>query len=375
MGTGLYMRKNNPEFKKILKNRCRKASKAVSEKDFGGLLLTNAADVSYFTGFSGSDSWALLVGPRVYLITDSRYIEQARGECSECTLISRTGSIIDEVRRILGRCKSVKSLAVQEDIPLKAYNKLKRVTKIRIDTVTGVIERVRMLKDEYEIACIVKAANIAKTAVAAAMKTLRHGMTESELAGRIEFEMRLAGSRASFDTIVAFGANGSRPHHSPGGTRLRKNDVILIDYGAVYDGYSSDMTRCYAVGRVSREYKRAYEAVLKAQAAGIAAVRSGVMIADADIAAREMIKQAGFPQYGHGTGHGLGLDVHEFPSITKLSTDRFEPGQVLTVEPGIYLPGKFGIRIEDDIVVTAAGSRVLTRDVRKSPPLEVLELH
>jgi Xaa-Pro aminopeptidase len=362
------------KFDKILKDRCRRLAKAVSAKGYDAMLLTDASNVRYFTGFSGHDSWAVVAGSRVYLVTDSRYTEQAQGECPACSVICRKGSIIDETAKILARCRSVESLAVEEDISLKACNGLKNKTRVRIRPVSGVIEKLRMIKSEPEVESIVKASEIAVKAVSNALKTLRVGMAESELAGRIEFEMRILGSAASFDTIVAFGANGSRPHHFPGQTKLRKNDVILIDFGAVYNGYCSDMTRCYAVGRVSSEYLKAYEAVKAAQAAGIAAIESGLSMEVPDSAAREQIKTAGFPQYGHGTGHGLGLDVHEFPAITKLCKQKLEAGQVLTVEPGIYLPGQFGIRIEDDILVTETGCRVLTRDADKSPELEALKV-
>lgn len=361
--------------KAILKKRVGAVCRNIKEKGFDAGVFTSKANVTYLTGFMGDDSWAVVVGRRVWLITDSRYTEQARGECPACKIIERKGGIVDEVVKIVGKFAGGGKVGVENMTATFFYDTLKkklRSVKSGVCLAGDVVSAVRMFKDEGEVAAIRKAANISKKALAAALSQIRVGMSESELAGAIEFEMRKRGAVPSFDTIVAFGANGSRPHHLPGSKKLRRNDVILIDYGSKLNGYCSDMTRCYAVGKVSGEYARAYDAVLEAQAAAIKAVAAGVRNDEVDKVARDVITAAGFPEYGHGTGHGLGLEVHERPNVSGHSLDTLEVGQVVTIEPGIYLPGKFGIRIEDDVVVTEKGCKIITRG-KKGAELEVLE--
>ena len=185
-------------------------------------------------------------------------------------------------------------------------------------------------------------------------------MTESEVAGLIDFNIRKTGSTNSFETIVAFGANGSLPHYQPGLRKLRKNDTILIDFGAKHKSYCCDMTRCFAVGKVNRFYQKVYTAVVESQRAAIKMVRAGVKVTEVDAAAKKVLAQYDLPEFGHGTGHGLGLEVHEAPVIAKTSKDKLKVGDVVTIEPGVYIPGKLGIRIEDDVLVTEAGCKVLS---------------
>ena len=197
-------------------------------------------------------------------------------------------------------------------------------------------------------------------------------MTEATFAGMIELGFRKSGVTAAFETIVCFGANASRPHHIPGKRKLRKNDTILIDFGAKYKGYNSDKTRCFGVGKVKRDFQKAYDAVALAQQMAIDLIADGVRCKDIDTAARKIIKEAGFAVFGHGLGHGLGLEVPELPVLFGKSKDKLKTGQVVTVEPGIYIPGRFGIRIEDDVLVTKTGCKILTR-TKNSPPLLTLK--
>lgn len=361
--------------KEILRKRVGAVSRNAKKKGLDVLVLTSGANVTYLTGFMGDDSWVVAVGRRVWLITDSRYTEQAKGECPACKIIERKGGLVEEVGKIVDKYAQGGMVGLENMTPTLFFDALKkrlRKAKAKVQLAGGVVSAVRMAKDEGEVAAIRKSANVSKKALGIALSQVRVGMSESELAGAIEFEMRKLGAVPSFDTIVAFGANGSRPHHMPGRKKLRKNDTILIDYGSKINGYCSDMTRCYAVGKVKDEYARAYDAVLNAQAAAISAVAAGVRNDEVDKAARDVIKAAEFPEYGHGTGHGLGLEVHERPSVSGLSSDMLKAGQVVTIEPGIYLPGKFGIRIEDDVVVTKDGCKIITRG-KKSPALEVLK--
>ena len=189
-------------------------------------------------------------------------------------------------------------------------------------------------------------------------------MTEIHAAGILDFEMRKLGATASFETIMAFGGHGSRNHHRPGGRRLRKNDTILVDFGVRLEGYCSDTTRCFVFGKASRQYEKVYYSVLAAQEAAIRKIRAGMELREVDAAAREVLEERGLPVYGHGTGHGLGLQVHENPYLSRSGSGQLRAGDVVTVEPGVYLAGKLGVRIEDDVLVTDGGCRVLSRDRR-----------
>lgn len=222
-----------------------------------------------------------------------------------------------------------------------------------------------MIKTETEVRLIQKASKIAFDAMDWALGQLQPGMTERQLAAMYVYRLSHYDATEGFETIVCFGPNGSRNHHQPSERKLANNDVLLLDFGANYNGYISDMTRCFAVGTPSDFYCRVYQTVARAQKAAIAAVRAGVRVCDVDAAARQVIEAAHLPAYGHGTGHGLGLQVHEMPSVSGLDRKtRLQAGQVITIEPGVYLPGKFGIRLEDDILVTDTNGKILSRDKR-----------
>jgi len=189
-------------------------------------------------------------------------------------------------------------------------------------------------------------------------------MSECEAAGLLDFEMRKLGTTSAFDTIMAFGANCSRNHHQPGARKLRKNDTILVDFGAKVGGYCSDATRCFVFGRATRFYEKVYCGVQAAQQAAIARIRPGARLREIDAAARDVLAELNLPVYGHGTGHGIGLQVHENPFLSKIAKGTLQPGDVITVEPGVYIPGRLGVRIEDDILVTETGHRILSKDRR-----------
>lgn len=312
----------------------------------------------------GDDSWALLTPHAVYLLTDSRYTEQANSECSGCRIIERQEPMTKAVAKLLSKYKSVKSLAVENSVSIAQLRALKKNVKKRIRPLANVIEAVRRAKDDYEVKAVKKAARIALRALVAAIRRMKPGITESELAGLIEYHMRKLGSRPSFDTIVAFGSNAARPHHSSGKRKLKKNDGVLIDFGAKVAGYCCDMTRCFPIGKPGRLFEKAYKAVRQAQSAAIAAAKAGVALKAIDDAARKVIREHGFEPYGHGTGHGLGLEVHELPIVGPKSKGKLQVGDVITIEPGVYIPGKLGVRIEDDVLVTKTGCKILSKVTR-----------
>lgn len=333
----------------------------LKERQVDALILTAPADVTYLTAFSGHDSWALVIRGTVYLITDSRYIEQAEKECLRTTLVQRQGSMAQAAGGLVKKLRSIRKIAIDKSISVATYAALRKHIRVPLRTVNTPLATARSIKDQTELAAIKTAARIAARALDKTRAFFKPGVTEIELAGTLDLEMRRLGSRNAFETIVAFGPNASRPHHQPSRRKLKRTDTILIDFGALHRGYCCDITRCFAVGRPSGAYRRAYQILERAQAAAIAKAKPGAKLSDVDAAARAVIRDAALPVYGHGTGHGIGLEVHEEPFLKEDTRDRLQTGQILTIEPGIYIPGKFGIRLEDDILITPDGPRILTK--------------
>jgi Xaa-Pro aminopeptidase len=380
----INMKRVNP---KLIAKRIMAIRRELDKKKIRFLLVTRPANVTYITGFLGEDSWAAVAKGRVYLLTDSRYTEQAQKECPSCKIIDRAGPMAGAVANLVKRLKSVRTVVVEDSVSMADFEQLKKTVKAvgcamhtflvegvppsnrgqdARDT-TGIIETVRSIKDESEIAAIKSAAAISTKALEQLLQHIKPGVTESELAGLLDFQIRKLGARSSFDTIVAFGPNGSRPHHQPGKRRLRKKDAVLIDFGAKYKGYCSDITRCFVIGGMTAFYKKVYDIVEQAQAAAIKTIKPGVKITQVDSAARQVIDKAGLPVYGHGTGHGFGLEIHESPFLKADAKGKLKAGQVITIEPGIYVPGRLGVRIEDDILVTETGHKILTRNCPHLP--------
>jgi len=355
--------------KDVIKKRIRAIRRELNNRNIDCLIVTKPANVTYTTGFLGDDSWAAITKGNVYLLTDSRYTEQAQGECPDCIIVERTSLMAEAVDKLVKKLKSVQAVTVEKSLSLADFGALKRHVKARMKSVANIIETIRSSKDSMEITTIEAAASIATQAIKQTLRYIKPGVTESELAGMLDFQIRKLGATSSFDTIVAFGPNASRPHHQPSGKKLKQKDTVLIDFGAKYNGYCSDITRCFVIGRPTAFYKKVYDVVEQAQAAAIKIIKAGVKMKGVDAAAREVISKSDLPVYGHGTGHGLGLEIHESPFIKVQSKGTLEAGQVITIEPGIYIPGKLGVRIEDDVLVTEGGSRILTRKCPHSPLL------
>lgn len=343
-----------------IQQRVSKIRRRLREKGIDGLILTKAVDVTYVTAFSGEDSWAVVTRNGVYLITDSRYIEQAQKECVRTNLVQRDGPITAATAQLLNELKGARSVAIHKSVSLAAYEALKKKLNAPLKSVTGITEELRSIKDATEMAAIKKAIAISTKALAKTTAFFKPGASERELAGILDLEMCRLGCKPGFETIVAFGPNASRPHHQPGQRRLRSKDTILIDFGARYGGYCADITRCFVLGKPTAAYRRAYEVTEKAQAAAIAVARAGATLRDVDLAARQVARDSGLPVYGYGTGHGFGLEIHEDPFLREDAKGTLQVGQILTIEPGVYIPDKLGVRIEDDILITESGCKVLT---------------
>ncbi len=331
------------------------------------MLITRVEDVAYLSGFTGEDSCLLLVGRGAgVLITDGRYDQQARRECPDLEVLIRTGPMGSAIAAA-ARDHGVKRLGFQGGhVPVLFSEKLAGLLDDVVVTPVGEnVAELRKVKDDDEIRAIRKAVRIAERAfrelIAPGADALV-GRREREIAAELDYRMRLAGADgASFETIVAAGAHASLPHYRPGGARVKADQAVLIDWGASVEGYVSDLTRVLLPGRIPPKLIEAYEVVRLAQAAGIAAVRPGVCSKSADAAAREVIEASAFRgTFRHGLGHGIGRDVHESPALSPRSDARLRKGMVVTVEPGVYLPGVGGIRIEDDVLVTGDGAKRLS---------------
>ena len=338
------------------------------------LLVTATSNIRYLTGFTGSAGVVVVTGDDMVLVTDGRYTEQAADQLSASAAPSRleiTSTAQREVisSMIVGGAR----IGLEADhITWSAQRRYADEWFAGSDVVptTGLAEQLRRSKDDAELARMELAAAIADAALATRRPTLLDGLTESEFALALDSEMRrLGASGTSFETIVASGPNGAMPHARPTDRRLRDGDLVVLDFGCIVDGYCSDMTRTVAIGEVDDTCIRMLEVVTAANAAGVAAVGPGVATSEIDAAARAVIAEAGWADaFTHGTGHGVGLDIHEAPRVAGTSTDTLSIGDVVTVEPGVYLPAHGGVRMEDSVVVTPEGCRPLTHTTKSPTP-------
>jgi Xaa-Pro aminopeptidase len=333
------------------------------------LLVTNLTNVRYLTGFSGSAAMLAVLPDELLLVTDGRYGDQAQDEVERSGVRAtvRVGRTSDEQRdQLVGMLKGIQWLGVEADhITWDQQQSFESdwFPAATLVPTKGLVAELRTVKDEGEVARIEAACSMADAALAAARPRLGDVPTEAEIALELEWQMRRLGADGtSFETIVASGPNGARPHHRASQRRIKAGDLVVIDFGALLEGYHSDMTRTLAVGEVSETQERMWEVVREAQAAGVAAVAAGVEAREVDEASRAVIRDAGWEEaFVHGTGHGVGLDIHEGPRVAATSDARLTAGNVVTVEPGVYLPEHGGVRIEDTILVTSEGSRTLSR--------------
>jgi Xaa-Pro aminopeptidase len=322
-------------------------------------LISNLHNVRYLTGFTGSNAMLLVLPDEVIFFTDPRYRLQSAQEVKEKVVVA-TGHLLNSAITTAKR-KKVRRVAVEQSTMTLGEAEMLR-GKFEIRAASGVVEGMRMVKSPEEIERIRKSVELNSRAFEQAFKKARPGMREYELATEIDYRMRRLGADGpAFETIVAAGARSALPHSRPGEARLEANQLLLIDMGAMVDGYASDMTRMAHFGKPPKKVRKAYDAVLEAQLAAIAAVRPGRSGAAVDQAARDVLTAAGLGEaFVHSTGHGLGLEIHEDPRIGKAGKVKLAPGMAITIEPGIYLEGWGGIRVEDTVVVTDSGCEVLT---------------
>lgn len=339
---------------------------AIEADVLSALLVSHHIDIEYLTGFVGDDSLLLMLPVGAVVVSDRRYEEflepWRKSGVTEVAMGTRH-RLYETVKQLCAAAK-VNKLGVQaERLTIAQHNTFTTtLAPLQLLNTTGLLGTLRMRKDAVEIESIEKALSIHQAAIDAALDRITLGLTELQLSATLDYEMKWRGAfKPSFDAIIGTGANSSIIHYLTGETKIREG-VLLVDCGAKVNGYCSDLTRTFGLGGFPPKIAEIYKVVLEAQLAAIDAIAPGKICADIDAVARNVITKAGFGEYfGHGLGHGLGKDVHESPYFNDLQTDvALEPGMVMTVEPGIYLPGIGGVRIEDDVLITDNGNRVLS---------------
>ncbi|MBD8070413.1 M24 family metallopeptidase [Bacillus sp. PS06] len=333
-------------------------------KDLGidGLLVTNSYNRRYLTDFTGTAGVALISLTKAVFITDFRYVEQASKQIKGFEIVQHTGQLIDEVAKQAVEMGITKLGFEQDDLSFSTYSAYENAVSVELVPVSNAIEKLRLIKSESEIKILKEAAEIADAAYTHILGFVRPGISELDVSNELEFFMRKQGAvSSSFDIIVASGVRSALPHGVATDKIIEKGDFVTLDFGAYYKGYCSDITRTFAVGTPSDELKKIYDVVLEAQLRGMAGIKPGLSGKEADALTRDYITEQGYGQYfGHSTGHGLGMEVHEQPGLSTKSDTVLVPGMVVTVEPGIYIAGLGGVRIEDDTVITDNGNESLT---------------
>lgn len=346
------------------------------EKDLDALLITDEKNQRYASGFAFTDGLVLVTRERAWLLTDSRYIEAAEKAVTDEITVQQ----FDGKTPLLGLLKSalaengVQRLGGEEQkLSHGAWLAFEKRLGMQLLPAQEILTKLRAAKDEEEIACLVRAQRISEAALSETLPVIRAGMTEKQVMAELVYRMLRNGSEGnSFDPIVVTGKNTSLPHGVPGDTVIQNGDFVTMDFGSLNGGYCSDMTRTVAVGYATEEMRNVYGIVLEAQLAGIRAARAGVPGKVIDGAARKVVEDAGYgPYFGHGFGHSVGLDIHEGPNAGPRSEEPMNENSVCSAEPGIYLPGRFGVRIEDVMILRKDGAEVIT----KAPKTELIVLN
>lgn len=354
-----------------VKGRIERLRALLTEKVVDAVLVTKEENVHYFSGFRGDSTALLVTHERLLLVTDSRYTEQASAEASLYEIVEQRDGLYRKVAELAVEAGVVALGYEGAALVCDQYEKLKEMLgEISFDTSLA-LDALRQVKDADEIALIRRACAIADEGFAHIIRYIQPGMTEMDVAAELEHYMRTLGSeRPAFQTIIASGVRGSLPHGIASDKVIARGELVTMDFGAVCAGYHSDITRTICVGRADARQREIYDAVLSAQMRALAALRPGVTGIEVDRIARDSLAEKNFEQYfGHGLGHSLGLEIHEEPRLSKTGKHIMQPNMLITDEPGVYIPGWGGIRIEDTVLITADGSEPLTR-----APKEFIEI-
>jgi Xaa-Pro aminopeptidase len=347
--------------------KLQKIQNRIKELGLDGLLITSDYNRRYMTGFTGTAGAVLITGEKGLFITDFRYTEQAEKQCTGYEVVKQSGSIASEAAEQAKKL-GLERIGFEEDhVTFSAYKVFEKEIAAELIPVSGEIEKLRLIKDGTEIKILKEAADIADAAFKHILDFIRPGKTELQVSNELEFFMRsLGASSSSFDIIVASGFRSALPHGVASDKVIETGDFVTLDYGAYYKGYVSDITRTVAVGKPTDKLKEIYEIVLEAQLRGVNGIKPGLTGKEADALTRDYITEKGYGEYfGHSTGHGIGLEVHEGPGLSVKSDVVLEKGMAVTVEPGIYIPGLGGVRIEDDIIITENHNERLTHSPKE----------
>ncbi|MDD3655108.1 MAG: Xaa-Pro peptidase family protein [Desulfotomaculaceae bacterium] len=348
----------------MFKARINKLMELRSDVGVEAFYVTRPQNRFYLSGFTGTAGALLLCGSGAFLLTDFRYLEQAKQQSPHLTIVDATESLMNRLDELV-RENNVSRLGYDGDhLSHNEFLRLKdKLVSVNLTATSGLVEKLRLIKDSTEIKHIEEAVRLSDRAFEQVRPHIKPGVTEREIGLRLDFAMREMGAEGvAFETIVASGPRSALPHGVASSKRLQKGDLVIMDFGSVYCGYHSDITRTIVVGELAPWQREIYSIVLEAQLKAIEAIRHGVKASAVDSAARYVITSKGYGDYfGHGTGHGLGLDIHENPRLSRKVDTVLQAGMVVTVEPGIYLPGQGGVRIEDTVIVLESGCRVLTQ--------------
>ncbi|MCJ7839344.1 Xaa-Pro peptidase family protein [Lederbergia sp. NSJ-179] len=347
-------------------NKLEKIRASFQSLGIDGMFVTSPYNLRYMTSFTGSTGVALISEDRSFFITDFRYAEQAENQAQEYEISIHSGPLLEEVAERVKEL-GIQKLGFEQDyMSYSTWTKYNQTIPVEFVPVSNVMEQMRLIKTNDEIAKIKVAADIADAAFKHILDFIEPGKTELEVSNELEFFMRKCGATSSsFDTIVASGKRSSMPHGVATDKVIEKGDFVTMDYGALYNGYVSDITRTIAVGEPAPSLKEIYDVTLAAQLRAMEKIKPGMTGREADAIARDYMTEKGYGEYfGHSLGHGIGLEVHEGPGLSKRSENKLQPGMVVTVEPGIYLPNIGGVRIEDDTLITDKGNEALTHSTK-----------
>jgi len=348
---------------------------ALAAAECEALLVTKMVNLRYLTGFTGSDGMALVLPDELVFITDGRYRDQSADQLAAAGVEAHIEIAGVEQREVLGAAAAasgIATLGLEADAVTWSRQRAfadSWFPEIELRPTTGLVDDLRLVKDDGEVARIEAACAVADVALARVRHRLHDGLTEQEFGLELDTEIRRLGATGnSFETIVGSGPNGAKPHHRPSRRRIADGDLVVLDFGALVDGYCSDMTRTVMVGEPTPTQQRMLDVVTEAQQAGVDAIRAGEPTRAIDAACRQVIDDAGWGEaFLHATGHGVGLEIHEAPRVAATADATLAPGFVVTVEPGVYLPEHGGVRVEDTVVVTADGCRPLTLTPKSTP--------
>lgn len=347
--------------------RLKQLRSRLADEGLKAAVISNPVNIAYLSGFSGTAGILLVTGSDCFLLTDFRYIEQAQAQAKGCAVVSGGAGLYKKAAELLGQAGIDTVLVEGDHLTVEAHRGVQAAMEsIAVTSAPSLVSGLRRIKSVEEQKAIEAAVALTDQAYSHILGQVRAGARERDLALELEFFMRKHGaSGVSFDIIIASGERSALPHGVAGDRLLAEGDAVVLDFGCVLDGYCSDMTRTLFIGYASVRQREVYEAVLAAQQAALAQLRAGMSGREADALARDVLASYGLAeQFGHGLGHGLGRDIHEGPRLSPISEDVLEAGMVVTVEPGAYLSGEFGVRIEDVVVVEEHGVRNLTQSAK-----------